>query len=133
MPSFNVLIVYDNPDDIERIIRCCRKTDCQPEFTVFEDAHEFYEGLKKIKERPDLLLLDYDMPGDNGDQVLMKLNELGETSFPVTMMTGRLVDTTHTECYKLGARGFMFKSFDYDVFKKDVIALFTFWYSTLEA
>ncbi|MEC9291272.1 MAG: response regulator [Pseudomonadota bacterium] len=133
MPSFNVWIVDDNPDDIERITRSCRKTDCQPEFTVFEDAHEFYEGLKNIKERPDLLLLDYDMPGDNGDQVLMKLNELGETSFPVTMMTGRLVDTTHTECYKLGARGFMFKSFDYDVFKKDVIALFTFWYSTLEA
>jgi len=133
VPSFNVWIVDDNPDDIERIIRSCRKTDCQPEFTVFEDAHEFYEGLKNMKERPNLLLLDYDMPGDNGDQVLMKLNELGETSFPVTMMTGRLVDTTHTECYKLGARGFMFKSFDYDVFKKDVIALFTFWHSTLEA
>ncbi|MDE0723876.1 MAG: response regulator [Alphaproteobacteria bacterium] len=132
MQNFNVWIVDDNPDDIERILRICKKIEKQPEFKTFEDAYTLYEGIQNTTERPDLLLLDYDMPGDNGDKVLEKLKELGEESFPVVMMTGRLVDTTHTECYKLGARGFVFKSFDYDIFKKDVLSLFTFWHSTRE-
>lgn len=134
MKNFKIWVVDDNPDDIERINRILKfSKHIAADMDVFEDAHELYTHLERTNERPNLMLLDYDMPGDNGDDVLKKLQELGDTSFPVVMMTGRLVDTTHIECYGHGAKGFMFKSFDYDMFKKDVQSLFNFWASTLDA
>ncbi|MCX5677731.1 MAG: response regulator [Candidatus Omnitrophica bacterium] len=59
---------------------------------------------------PDLVLLDINMPGMNGFEVLKKLRENGKTkAIPVIMVTARTDDETMMEALKLHDDGYVVK------------------------
>jgi DNA-binding response OmpR family regulator len=64
------------------------------------------------KERPDLVILDWMMPGLSGLQVLAALREHVETSAtPVLMLTARSQQVDRDEALRLGVRGYLVKPF----------------------
>jgi chemosensory pili system protein ChpA (sensor histidine kinase/response regulator) len=76
-------------------------------------ARNGIEAIEKIREeKPDVVLLDVEMPRMNGFEVLQALQAQPELrDLPVAMLTSRSADKYQEKARELGARGFMTKPF----------------------
>jgi chemosensory pili system protein ChpA (sensor histidine kinase/response regulator) len=86
-------------------------------------AHDGVDGLEKIREhKPDIIILDIEMPRMNGFEVLQSLQYQPEyKDIPVLMLTSRSADKYREKARALGADGFVTKPFN----DEDLSALIT--------
>jgi DNA-binding NtrC family response regulator len=104
-----ILIVDDEPFNLDLLEQ--ELTDRGYEV---ERARSGTEALQKSESlRPDLVLLDYMMPGMNGLDVLAELRS-GESDLPVIMMTAHGSIELAVQAMKLGAYDFVVKPFQPD-------------------
>jgi two-component system NtrC family sensor kinase len=72
-------------------------------------------GLKMIREhKPDLVMVDYQLPGLSGLEVLQALSDHQET-VPSIFMTAHGSETIAVEAFRLGARDYLVKPFDVEL------------------
>ncbi len=72
------------------------------------------EGLKLMEGyEPDVMVLDINMPGMNGIELLKKLNQSGEGKPVIIMLTNNSYAGYKDECLRLGADFFLDKSRDF--------------------
>jgi two-component system phosphate regulon response regulator PhoB len=76
-------------------------------------AHDAIQALMTARrERPDLILLDFRLPGGSGVDVLQRLKLTSETSsIPVVVFSGQHSPEVVAEVLRLGARAYVQKSF----------------------
>lgn len=86
----------------------------QPDFEVVGEAADGLEGLKRAKEiKPDVVLLDLNMPGISGrEAVKMLVEELPQTQVLMLTVSEDAEDLMDT--LKSGARGYLLKNIDAD-------------------
>ena len=79
-------------------------------FTVFS-AENGERGVEMAKqEKPDLILLDYLMPGLNGKDVCERLKQIETTkNIPVIFLTGSVQPKSVIDCYEVGAEYYLAK------------------------
>src|SRR6267142_6974642 len=101
-----VLIVEDDPD-----MRSFYADYLSRVYNV-ETASDGEEGLKKLAERPfDLLLLDIMLPKLDGIEFLKKKNTQPSIApIPTVMLTNLSNEDIIKQCFKLGAKQYIFKS-----------------------
>lgn len=109
MDSHGKILVVDDDITIRSIIRYTLEAEG---FTVFEtDGGDNVEAII-AESKPDLVLLDYHMPGKNGIEVLSDLRQCISTkSLPVIMLTGNSESKVKIEGLKNGANDFLNKPF----------------------
>jgi two-component system nitrate/nitrite response regulator NarP len=82
----------------------------QSNYQVVAEAADGLSALESIAaRRPDLLVLDFDMPERNGLEVLRTIRERGDKR-PVVLLTGRIADRRVYEALQLGLNGLVVKS-----------------------
>ena len=82
----------------------------QSNYQIVAEAADGLSALELIAaKRPDLLVLDFDMPERNGLEVLRTLRERGDKR-PVVLLTGRIADRRVYEALQLGLNGLVVKS-----------------------
>lgn len=68
------------------------------------------EAFEKVKEKPDLILLDIILPGIDGIAILKKLkSDSASKAIPVLMLTNNNQEEVVKETVRLGAQGYMMK------------------------
>jgi FixJ family two-component response regulator len=110
LPAFNphdvaVLIVDDNPDDIQVIMRALDRGGLNNAFVCQrgEDAIDWLE-----RDKAQVMVLEYRLPGMNGQQVIERLNE--DDRLPPTIVLSREADfRLAVNLMKLGAGDFLVK------------------------
>jgi DNA-binding NtrC family response regulator len=104
-----ILIVDDEPFNLDLLAQELRELG----YTV-DLAREGAEALARVEShRPDLVLLDYMMPGMSGLDVLRELRK-GESDVPVVMITAHGSIDVAVQAMKLGALDFITKPFEPD-------------------
>ncbi|MGQ0739966.1 MAG: response regulator transcription factor [Bacteroidota bacterium] len=105
-----VLIVDDNMRFVERMITLL---DGITSIQYVNVANEYQEACRCIADdRPDLVLLDINLPGKNGIEVLKKVRETDKTC-RVIMLTNHADEYYRQLCDELGADYFLDKSHDF--------------------
>ncbi len=101
------LLVIDDDPAIQRLVRAF----VQPLGVNVRSASTGAEGLELMRaDRPDLVILDYDMPGQNGLEVLRCMRSSPQLSaVEVIFATGNVQDTMITECFAAGANDYIRK------------------------
>ncbi|MHA3787047.1 response regulator transcription factor [Flavobacterium hauense] len=74
----------------------------------FENGNDFLNALP-LKEKPNLFIIDYSMPGLNGVEVLKQLEEKDE-EYKVLLLTQHFDEQIIDAAYHHGARGFLHKN-----------------------
>lgn len=86
----------------------------QEDFSIVGEAADGLEAIKLIKQvKPDLVLLDVDMPIMNGKETLMQIREM-DLDLLVLMLTVSEDAEDLTTCIQMGANGYLLKTIDID-------------------
>ncbi len=104
-----VLIVDDSKTETMFLTDLLQKNG----FTV-RSAENADEAMKRLtEEKPDLILMDVVMPGQNGFQLTRSINRTPEyTSIPIIMCTSKSLETDRVWGMRQGARDYVTKPVD---------------------
>src|SRR6201996_5480482 len=106
MGSLNILLIEDSPSDV-RLVREALKENSMPvHMTVARDGIEAMDYLHETERgeagRPDLVLLDLNLPRKNGREVLAEMKgSLSLRQIPVVIMTISRADEDIKQAYDL--------------------------------
>lgn len=100
-----VLIVEDNPDDAELIVRELRQADFNLEWLRVETEPDFLGALQK---QPDIILSDYSMPRFSGLRALELLQASG-LDIPLILISGTVGEDVAVEAMRYGAKDYLLK------------------------
>jgi CheY-like chemotaxis protein len=132
-----ILLVEDNPADQELIRRAAKEAAFGKELRIVEDGEEalaylFRRGQYQApaaSPKPDLLLLDLNLPRVDGYQVLEEIRkDLNLCRMPVVVLTTSRQEKDIIRCYELGCNSFITKPVGLDQFTRLVQALEKYWF-----
>ncbi|BAU54334.1 response regulator [Mucilaginibacter gotjawali] len=133
MKPIKILLVEDNEGDI--VLTCDALEDCRivNEVTVIRDgesAINFFKNLKDKDSRPDLVLLDINLPKKNGIEVLIFLkNNETYKQMPVIMLTTSSSEKDITLSYKNYANCYITKPIEVAEFMEAITKIEEFWFN----
>jgi two-component system, response regulator len=136
MKSKKILLIEDNPDDEDLMIRALKKNNIANEIVVTRDgveALDYFFGTGKFTERdlnefPQLVLLDLKLPKIDGLEVLKRLRADERYKYvPVVVLTTSTEQRDIVESYQLGANSFVQKPVDFNEFMEATRQLGTYW------
>lgn len=130
-----ILLVEDNPDDIELTLRALKKSNILNEVVVARDGEEALDYLFGTGAHanapmpiPQVVLLDLKLPRVGGIEVLRRLRADARTRFvPVVILTSSTEDRDLKRCYELGANSYVHKPVDFAQFVEATRALGLYW------
>ena len=131
--SVEILLVEDNPDDIDLTIEAFKESSSSSHLHVVEDGVEALEFLRRrgaheAAPRPDLILLDLNLPRKSGYEVLQEIKTDPQLrQIPVVVLTTSAADTDVVRSYELAANCYITKPVDLDEFLSVVRLVDRFW------
>ena len=131
--AVEILLAEDNPGDARLTIEGFKDAKVKNNITVVEDGKEALaylrqEGPYANVARPDLILLDLNMPKKDGREVLAEIKADEELRrIPVLVFTVSSAEKDILEAYNLQASAFITKPIDLDEFITVVKSLEEFW------
>lgn len=103
-----IILLVDDEKDLVKIVKNRIEAAGYEVLVAYDGA----QALEKVKERPDLILLDIMMPGLDGLEVLRRLrNNLETKEVPVIMFTAAGESKSILEAQGLGATDYIIKPF----------------------
>ncbi|HIH88085.1 TPA: response regulator [Candidatus Bathyarchaeota archaeon] len=128
MSDRKILLVEDNPDDIELTTRAFAKHKLVNKIDIARDGVEAIDYLKRKNDLPSVVLLDIKLPKVNGLEVLQFIRQNEATQLlPVVILTSSKEERDLIQSYKLGANSFVRKPVDFDEFMNAVKELGLYW------
>jgi two-component system response regulator len=131
-----ILLVEDNPDDVELTIRALKKNNILNRMIVAKDGVEALDYLfgtgmyvgRNVKDLPVVILLDLKLPRIDGMEVLKRVrqNELTRL-LPVVILTSSAEEKDLVNGYNLGANSYIRKPVDFVQFTEAIKCLGLYW------
>jgi chemotaxis family two-component system response regulator Rcp1 len=135
-----VLLVEDNPGDVRLTVEALKESKMRHNnMSVVGDGVEALAFLRREGEyadapRPDLILLDLNLPKKSGHEVLAEIKTDEQLRhIPVVVLTASEAEQDITRAYDLHADCYITKSFDLDQFVMVVKSIEDFWVTISEA
>ncbi len=136
MNKRSILLVEDNPDDVDLTLRAFRKHNIQNEVVVVRDGVEaldylFGTGIYAGRDTgimPTVILLDLKLPKIGGLEVLRRLRADDRTKLlPVVILTSSKEEQDLINGYRFGANSYVRKPVDFAQFSEAVRQLGLYW------
>ena len=131
--SVEILLVEDNPDDIDLMLEALKEGHARNRVCIAEDGVEALTLLRRMGQhadapRPDLILLDLNLPGKSGHEVLAEIKADADLRrIPVVILTSSASEQDVVRSYNLSANCYITKPVDLDEFISLVKAIDSFW------
>jgi chemotaxis family two-component system response regulator Rcp1 len=128
-----ILMVEDNPGDVRLTMEALKEAKVRNNLHTVEDGVEALaflrrEGRYAEAPRPDLVLLDLNLPKMNGREVLAEIKEDPELRrIPVVILTVSQAEQDIVKSYNLHANCYITKPVDLDQFLEVVKSIENFW------
>lgn len=134
--SYDILLVEDNPADVEITLEAFRRSRTTNRVYVSRDGEEaldfifqrgrYTRGLNAPK--PDMILLDLNLPRRSGFEVLEQVKRHESLrDIPVIILTTSDRDEDVRRCFRLGANNYLTKPVQFDDCVKLVATIQQYW------
>jgi two-component system response regulator len=137
-----ILLVEDNPDDVELALLAFERSDVPYDIVVVKDGKEALDYLfatgvytgRDLAQVPDVMLLDLKLPKVDGLSVLKQMRAHERTrQLPVVVLTSSNELNDIFESYRLGANSFVLKPVNFNEFIETARQLASYWLVLNEA
>ena len=134
--GIEILLVEDNPRDVEMTLRALKKHNLVNNVQVAKDGAEALDFLfatgahvaRNPNHTPKVVLLDLKLPKVSGLEVLKKLKADERTrTIPVVVLTSSQEERDMVESYRLGVNSYIVKPVDFDKFVESVGEIGLYW------
>lgn len=134
--AVEILLVEDNPQDLELMLRAMRKAKISNHIEVARDGAEalgfvFCEGphaARRIEDAPRVILLDLKLPKVDGLEVLKRIKGDPRTkTIPIVVLTSSKEQRDVVESYHLGVNSYIVKPVNFERFAEAVRDLGFYW------
>jgi CheY-like chemotaxis protein len=134
--QIEILLVEDNPDDVELTLHTLGKEKLANKIHVARDGEEALEFLfctgqhagRSFEHPPRLVLLDLKLPKVDGMEVLKQLKDDPRTrSIPVVILTSSKEERDLIKGYGLGANSYIQKPVDFEQFRQTIKSVGLYW------
>jgi two-component system response regulator len=128
-----ILLVEDNPDDIDLTIRAFERNRIANEVVVVRDGAQacdflFSEALPDTRGFPALILLDLNLPKISGLEVLQQVRANAATQLlPTVILTSSKQEEDLIRGYRLGVNSYVRKPVDFNAFVEAVRQVGLYW------
>ena len=132
-----VLLVEDNPADAELTVESLKSCKILCDVTIVPDGEQAMAYLRNQDDfrsvpRPDMVLLDLNLPRKSGLEVLQEMKDDGGLRrIPVVVLTSSQAEEDVVRSYDLQASAYVTKPVDLKGFAKIVKAIDSFWFSVV--
>lgn len=130
----NILLVEDSPEDAEALIRAFRRAGIANPIVHLADgdlALAYFRDLGSAP-RPVLVLLDLNLPGTDGRDVLTRLKSAEATrDIPVLVLTSSANERDVAACYRSGANSYLQKPVAFADLLRTAEAILGYWFQTV--
>jgi two-component system response regulator len=132
----SILLVEDNPDDVQLTKRALKQNNITNELVVVNDGVEALDYLIEAsrstpgsaKVLPALILLDLNLPRMNGLEVLKQIRANDRLKrLPVVVLTSSKEDCDILKSYDSGANSYIRKPVEFEQFNEAIRALGLYW------
>jgi two-component system, chemotaxis family, response regulator Rcp1 len=131
----HILLVEDSPSDVAMTLAALREGHIANDMYVASDGEEaleylFRRGEFRDAQRPDLILLDLNLPKKDGREVLAEVKADGDLKvIPVVVLTTSAAESDVLRMYKLHANSYITKPVGFDQFLSAIQHIEEFWLS----
>ena len=138
MSEINILLVEDNEGDVVLTLEASKEAKLSNRISVVRDGEEalqflFKEGTHKEAESPQLILLDINLPGMDGKEVLFRIKTHPDLKrIPVVVLTTSSSEKDIYEAYDNHANCYITKPIDLDKFIDVIHTIEDFWISIVQ-
>jgi two-component system, chemotaxis family, response regulator Rcp1 len=128
-----ILLVEDSPSDTELTLEALRDFKVRNHVSVVEDGVQAMQFLRRQgpyaeAPRPDMILLDLNLPRKDGREVLAEIKADDHLqSIPVVVLTTSRADQDILRAYQLNANCYIQKPVDFNQFLEVVRSIESFW------
>lgn len=130
-----ILLVEDNPDDVELTLRALTRNNIMNPVKVVRDGQEaldylFYKGKysNSAHPLPGLILLDLKLPKVDGIEILKNIKvDRKRKLIPVVVLTSSKEEKDVIESYNMGVNSYIRKPVDFDQFVETVKHIGFYW------
>jgi two-component system response regulator len=131
-----ILLVEDNPDDVELTLRAFKKNNILNRVIIAKDGVEALDFLfgtgtyagRELKDLPVVILLDLKLPKIDGMEVLKRIRQDNRTKLiPVVILTSSAEEKDVVSGYSLGANGYVRKPVEFSQFVEAMRHLGLYW------
>ena len=131
-----ILLVEDNPNDVELTLRALSKNNLANRVHVVTDGVEALDFIfaknnyseRDINDTPKVILLDLKLPKVSGLEVLKQIKSDKKTkTIPVVVLSSSKEESDIIESYQLGVNSYIVKPVNFDQFVKSVSELGLYW------
>ncbi len=138
--QYPILLVEDSPEDREATIRALKKAGLANPINCCNSGDDaldylFHRGKytdASMAPRPNVILLDLNMPGTDGREVLTEIKAAERLrSIPVIILTTSTDSRDVTSCYQMGANSYVKKPVDLEGFMLSIQRLKDFWFEVV--
>jgi two-component system, response regulator len=136
MEEKTILLVEDNPDDVELTLRAFKKNNILNPVSIAKDGVEALDYLfgtgmyagRNLKEMPVVVLLDLKLPKIDGLEVLRRIRRDDRTKLlPVVILTSSVEQMDVINGYSLGANSYIRKPVEFNQFVEAMRHLGLYW------
>ena len=131
--AIDILMVEDNPGDVRLVQEALNDAKVRNPMEVVQDGVEALAFLRRTGQyanapRPDLILLDLNLPRKDGREVLAEIKaDERLRRIPVVVLTSSAAELDILKAYNLHANAYVTKPVDLDQFIKVVKSIEDFW------
>ena len=133
--GINILLVEDNPDDVELTLHALKKNNIVNPVKIVRDGQEaldylYYKGKYESMDYdlPNVILLDLKLPKVDGIEVLQRIKSDRKTKLiPVVVLTSSKEESDLLRSYDLGVNSYIRKPVDFDQFVETVRQIGFYW------
>lgn len=133
-----VLLIEDNPADIRLTREGLKDAKVANNLTAVTDGQRALDLLHRrgdyaATRRPDVVILDLNLPGMDGREVLRRMkSDPSLRTIPVVIMTSSEAEADILKAYELYANCFITKPLDFSSFMRVVHAIDDFWFTVVK-
>jgi two-component system, chemotaxis family, response regulator Rcp1 len=133
-----VLLVEDDPADVRLTLEAMKESKLHAEMDIVNNGVEALSFLHNqlgyaYAKRPDLILLDLNMPKMNGRELLARIKADSQLKrIPVVILTTSSADQDVLHAYNLGANCYITKPVDLEQFTRVVLSIEDFWFTVVK-
>lgn len=127
-PLQQLLVVEDNDDHAELLAQCLEGQEIADEVLRARDGEEALRILSDTTRRPDLILLDLNLPRISGLEVLRHVKRDPRIrEVPVVVLTTSDSESDRTSAYRFQANSYLIKHIDFIQFQEQVHEIGLYW------